>query len=135
VTMAVIVAVLLIVAVMVLLYAQWTGEPGPGRHRLEPARLPVPAQRGECPYPPADDAAFDAAISAWLAGGDAPGRERLASTGELARLYERPYPVYPSGPPLSSTAELQALANTAYAGDMTALAALVEAWKKEIDNT
>jgi hypothetical protein len=134
VTMAVIVAVLLIVAVMVLLYAQWTGEPEPGRHRREPAQ--IPAQReGEYPYPPADDAAFDAAISAWLAEEDAPGRERLASTGELARLYERPYPVYPSGPPLSDTGELQALANTAYAGDMTALASLVEAWKKEIDNT
>jgi hypothetical protein len=130
VTMAVIVAVLLIVAVMVLLYAQWTGEPEPGRHRREPAQ--IPAQRGECPYPPADDAAFDAAISAWLAGGDAPGRERLASTGELARLYERPYPPYPWP---AAIGELQALANTAYAGDMTALASLVEAWKKEIDNT
>jgi hypothetical protein len=50
-------------------------------------------------------------------------RERLASTGELRRLYQRPCP-----PAVSETGELRALAE---AGDADTIRAIVDAWKTD----
>lgn len=68
---------------------------------------------------------FELAVSAFIES--EPVHERLADTGELQRLYERPYPMTER---LRSTGELRALA---YNGDMGAIAAQVDEWKKEID--
>jgi len=109
-----------------------------GRIDSEPPRRPP--LEGEHPYPEGD--AFEAAIQAWLAEGETPERERLADTGELARLYEKPYPrpVTPgwqAGQRLTrpssrsmTTGELRALA---YNGDMTTINQAVAKHKKEID--
>ena len=85
-----------------------------------------PPPAGEHPYPEQDapDLAPDA-WDRWLE--ETVSAKRLADTGELQRLYERPYPVAT----LSTTGELRALA---FAGDLTELAAQTAAWKKEIDN-
>ena len=101
-----------------------------GRSDYPPPRRPGPA--GEHPYPEGD--LFDRAIAEWLAEDQPehdwgtrpliPERERLADTGELRRLYERPYP--------TTAGELRALALNGRADD---LAAQVADYKKEIDES
>jgi hypothetical protein len=57
--------------------------------------------------------------------------ERLATTGEMRKLYERPCPVAPAPGQLRTTGELRALA---YAGETETIAAIVDAWKNDIDD-
>ena len=73
-----------------------------------------------------EDDKFAEQLSAWLDEDVHLERERLADTGELQRLYERPYPVAR----LSDTGELRALA---LAGNADEIAAQTAAYKKEID--
>jgi hypothetical protein len=97
-----------------------------GREDGHEQALPLPM------LPPADylaepdlePDAFDLALRSFIAGEPRHGLERLASTGELRALYQRPYPG------LASTGELRALA---LAGDADEIAAQTDAWKATLE--
>jgi hypothetical protein len=92
-----------------------------GRQDRDLGRLPA----GEHPYPEQDapDPAPDA-WDRWLE--ETVSAKRLADTGELQRLYSKPYP-------LTRVAGTMDLAAMAERGDLAELAAQVAAHKKEID--
>jgi hypothetical protein len=108
---AIITALLLILAACAVLFLRWTDDDPP--EPVYPARHDHTRPR-QMPPDPFDWMATQAIIDR--------DRERIASTGELRALYQRPYPG------LSDTCELRALAE---AGDLAGIDGILSRWASE----